>query len=59
MPAEDDARCPTCPVTEPDPAQPTKGSEVRMVRCLLHGIAYDTEREICPDCAKGAPSRGS
>ena len=25
---------------------------VPMVRCPIHGIAYDTELEICPDCAR-------
>jgi hypothetical protein len=39
-------------VSEPDPAVPVKGSEVRIVRCVLHGIAYDSEREVCPECAK-------
>jgi hypothetical protein len=39
-------------VTEPEPAFPAKGSEVRIVRCVLHGIAYDSEREVCPECAK-------
>lgn len=23
-----------------------------VVRCPIHGIAYDTELEICPDCAR-------
>jgi hypothetical protein len=46
--------CPPCPVTTPAPGQPAKGSEVRMVRCTAHGIAYDSEREVCPECAKGA-----
>jgi hypothetical protein len=22
------------------------------VRCPIHGIAYDTELEVCPECAK-------
>lgn len=25
---------------------------VPIVRCPIHGIAYDTELEICPDCAR-------
>ena len=25
---------------------------VPVVRCPIHGIAYDTELEICPECAK-------
>jgi hypothetical protein len=29
-----------------------------ITRCPLHGIAYDTDREMCPDCAKtGAAER--
>ena len=43
------------PVTGPDPAQPAKGAEVRMERCAMHGIAYDSEREVCPECAKAPP----
>ncbi len=30
----------------PPPALP-------IVRCPIHGIAYDDEREQCPECAKG------
>jgi hypothetical protein len=61
-PAGVGAECPTCPVTDPDPAAAAKGSEVHLVRCPAHGIAYDSERELCPECAKGAPAdtpRGS
>lgn len=25
---------------------------VPVVRCPIHGIAYDSELEICPDCAR-------
>jgi hypothetical protein len=25
---------------------------IPVVRCPIHGIAYDTELEICPDCAR-------
>jgi hypothetical protein len=57
MPVQDTS-CATCPVTDPDPAEPVKGSEMRVVRCPIHGIAYDTERETCPECAKGVPARG-
>jgi len=62
MPVEDvtaageDAACSPCSVTTPKPAQQAKGSEVRMVRCPGHGIAYDSEREQCPECAKGGPA---
>ena len=41
------------PVTAPAPQQPAKGSEVRVMRCPIHGVAYDSEREVCPECAKG------
>jgi hypothetical protein len=43
------------PMTGPGPRQPAKGSEVRVIRCAIHGIAYDGEREVCPECAKGEP----
>jgi hypothetical protein len=44
------------PVIEPDPTVSVKGSEVRIARCVIHGISYDSEREVCPACAMG-PSR--
>lgn len=25
---------------------------IPVVRCPIHGIAYDTELEVCPECAK-------
>jgi hypothetical protein len=37
------------------PETPVEGKEVHMIRCPIHGIAYDSEREVCPECAKGAP----
>jgi hypothetical protein len=46
------------PVTGPGPRQPAKGSEVRMVRCAAHGIAYDSEREVCPARARGSSASG-
>jgi putative protease len=30
---------------------PTPGG-VRIVRCPVHGVAYDEEREVCPECVK-------
>jgi translation elongation factor EF-Tu-like GTPase len=30
---------------------PTLGG-VRIVRCPVHDVAYDEEREVCPECAK-------
>jgi hypothetical protein len=30
---------------------PTLGG-VRIVRCSIHDVAYDEEREVCPECAK-------
>ncbi len=53
---EDDMPCPTCPVIPRPPEQRTKGSETRMIRCSIHGIAFDSEREICPECAKPVPA---
>lgn len=29
-----------------------------ITRCPIHGIAYDVEREECPECAKGDEKRG-
>jgi hypothetical protein len=26
-----------------------------IVNCPLHGIAYDEEREVCPECTKSLP----
>jgi hypothetical protein len=31
---------------------------VPVVRCPIHGIAYDTELEICPECAKTQTATG-
>jgi len=31
---------------------------VPLVRCPIHGIAYDTELEICPECAKTQAATG-
>jgi uncharacterized membrane protein len=40
----------------PSPEASAKGSEMRVIRCPLHGIAIDIEREECPECAK-TPAR--
>jgi hypothetical protein len=32
---------------------------VAVVRCPIHGIAYDAELEVCPDCAKVDGATGS
>lgn len=41
------------PRPEVPPAEaPVKGSEVRVTRCAIHGVAFDQEREVCPECAK-------
>ena len=45
------------PVTGPGPQQPAKGSEVRVMRCPIHGVAYDSEREACPEYAKGGQAQ--
>jgi putative protease len=34
-----------------DPGPPTRGG-VGIVRCPIHDIAYDEEREVCPECTK-------
>jgi hypothetical protein len=31
---------------------------VPLVRCPIHGIAYDTDLEICPECAKTPAATG-
>ncbi|HKW90552.1 MAG TPA: hypothetical protein VJX92_01560 [Methylomirabilota bacterium] len=31
---------------------------IPVMRCPIHGIAYDTELEICPECAKTAAAGG-
>ncbi|HSE04202.1 MAG TPA: hypothetical protein VLK35_08650 [Methylomirabilota bacterium] len=31
-----------------------RAAPIPMARCPIHGIAYDAELEICPDCAKTA-----
>jgi hypothetical protein len=32
---------------------------VAVVRCPIHGIAYDAELEVCPDCVKVDGATGS
>ena len=29
-----------------------RSAPIPMARCPVHGIAYDAELEVCPDCAK-------
>lgn len=31
---------------------PSEPGGLTIVRCPLHGIAHDAEREMCPSCAK-------
>jgi hypothetical protein len=31
-----------------------RSAPLPVARCPIHGIAYDAELEICPDCAKTA-----
>lgn len=31
-----------------------RSAPIPVARCPIHGIAYDAELEICPDCAKTA-----
>lgn len=32
-----------------------RGSAPPITRCPIHGIAYDVNLEVCPDCAKLPP----
>ena len=29
-----------------------RSTPIPVARCPIHGIAYDAELEVCPDCAK-------
>jgi hypothetical protein len=31
---------------------------IPVMRCPIHGVAYDTELETCPECAKTAAAGG-
>jgi hypothetical protein len=44
----------------PRPEPTRAGGRFRIVQCPMHGIAYDTELETCPECAKaiGTPGGG-
>jgi uncharacterized membrane protein len=56
--ARPDVRQEAPAVDERPASAPAKGSEVRLTRCEIHGIAFDAEREQCPDCAAGrGPAR--
>lgn len=35
------------------------GGQLNIVRCPVHGIAYDAELEECTECAKAAPGGGA
>jgi hypothetical protein len=36
-----------------DAGEPVRaGGHLDIARCPLHGIAYDRELEVCPDCAR-------
>ncbi len=39
------------PSHRPQPSDPGPA----IVRCPIHGIAYDAEKEVCPECAKAKP----
>lgn len=34
-------------------AGPPEAGGLTIVACPIHGIAFDVEREACPECAKG------
>jgi len=42
----------------PRPEPTRAGGRFRIVQCAIHGIAYDSELETCPECAKAGGSRG-
>jgi hypothetical protein len=39
--------------------EPAAGRGPAIVQCPMHGIAYDAEKEACPECAKGKPKAPS
>ena len=45
-----------CHATSLEPSGQVPVNGVPLVRCTVHGIAYDSEREVCPECAKGPPA---
>ena len=38
-------------------ARRRRPAPVPVVRCPIHGIAYDAELELCPECAKTPTTR--
>ncbi|HME93904.1 MAG TPA: hypothetical protein VKN16_06780 [Methylomirabilota bacterium] len=38
-------------------ARRRRPAPVPVVRCPIHGIAYDAELELCPECAKTPATR--
>ena len=45
-------------MTEPK-GTPGEDGGPTIARCPIHGIAYDVEREECPECAKGDGKEGT
>jgi hypothetical protein len=39
--------------------EPAAGRGPAIVQCPMHGIAYDTDKEVCPECAKAKPKTPS
>jgi hypothetical protein len=39
--------------------EPAAGRGPAIVQCPMHGIAYDTDKEACPECAKAKPKAPS
>lgn len=35
-----------------------RSSPLPVTRCPIHGVAYDAELEVCPDCAKTEAAGG-
>ena len=36
-----------------------RSTPLPVARCPIHGIAYDTELEVCPDCTKTDAAGGT
>jgi hypothetical protein len=44
---------------KPSRREPAAGRGPAIVQCPMHGIAYDPEKEACPECAKAKPTAPS
>lgn len=44
---------------KPSSREQAAGRGPAIVRCPMHGIAYDADKEVCPECAKPKPKAPS